>query len=284
MRWLLILFIAGYVAVIIPFTDYLRSKPFVEKLGRAPHPEMLRLVAADQKQFLADIFVLKTLIYYGTLVEKSKAKIDIPPDYFTIFRTIETAVKLDPYNMDAYYFAQAVLVWDVKRIREVNTLLEYGMKYRNWDFYLPFFAGFNYSYFLRDYEKAAACYRKAGELSGDELSTNLAGRYFYEAGQTDLAIAFLSTMVKGAKTPAIRKSLSTRLLALKAVRDIERAKNRLAAECPTCRITIDNLLLRGYLATVPADPYGGSFFIDSTGKVRSTSKFSSKSSPGRPTE
>lgn len=284
MRWLLILCLVCYGVVIVPFTNYLRNKPFVEKLGRVPHPEMVRLAAADQKQFIAASFVMKTLIYYGSLVEKSKVKIDIPPDYFTIFKNVETAVKLDPYNMDAYYFAQAILVWDVKRIKEVNSLLEHGMKYRNWDFYLPFFAGFNYSYFLHDYQKAADCYRRAAELSGDELPTNLAGRYFYEAGQTDLAIAFLSTMVKGAKSPAIRKSLSTRLQALIAVRDIEQAKKRMASECPTCSVTLGNLLRRGYLRTVPPDPYGGEFYIDSTGKVRSTSGFANKTAQVRPAE
>jgi hypothetical protein len=29
----------------------------------------------------------------------------------------------------------------------------------------------------------------------------------------------------------------------------------------------------GYLAALPIDPYGGTFFIDTAGKVRSTSKF-----------
>ncbi len=65
--------------------------------------------------------------------------------------------------MDAYYFAQAVLVWDVGQVRLANELLEYGMRYRTWDYLLPFFAGFNYSYFLKDNEKAAQYYR--GQLS-----------------------------------------------------------------------------------------------------------------------
>jgi tetratricopeptide (TPR) repeat protein len=260
----------------------MRNKPFVEKLGRVPHPEMMRLASADQKEFVANSLVLKTLIYYGTLVEKSKAKIDVPPDYYTIFKTIQAAVTLDPYNMDAYYFTQAVLVWDVKRIREVNTLLEHGMKYRDWDFYLPFFAGFNYSYFLHDYAKAAACYRRAGELSGDELHANLAGRYFYESGQTDLAIAFLTTMVKSAKTAAIQKSLAVRLKALEVVREIELAKSRLESDCPGCTLSIEELVRRGYLAEVPVDPYGGKFFIDSAGKVRSTSGFARKTRPDSP--
>ena len=45
------------------------------------------------------------------------------------------------------------------------------------------------------------------------------------AGQTDLAIAYLTTMVKGAKNEAIKVTLATRLRALEGVRAIEGARN-----------------------------------------------------------
>ena len=98
----------------------MHNKPFVEKLGYVPQAEVLKFVTADQKMFVADSLVMKTLFYFGSLVEKSTAKFILPPDYFSIYKTIETAVKLDPYNMDAYYFAQAVMVWDAKRVKEAN--------------------------------------------------------------------------------------------------------------------------------------------------------------------
>jgi tetratricopeptide (TPR) repeat protein len=272
MRLLLILFLGLYAIIIFPFTAYMNAKPFVEKIGYVPQADMLRLMAADQKQFLACGLVMRTLIYFGTLVEKKEAKIDIPPDYYAIFKTIDTAVKLDPYNMDAYYFAQAVLVWDVRRIKEVNTLLEYGMKYRDWDFYLPFFAGFNYAYFLKDYGRAAGFYQRAGELTGDELPVSLAGRYFYEAGSTKLGIAYLDTMIKGARSASVRKNLATRLEALRGVSVIEQALERYRAEKGVPPGDIPVLVASGYLPKVPVDPYGGKFFLDEQGRVRTTSK------------
>src|ERR1035437_4961022 len=51
------------------------------------------------------------------------------------------------------------------------------MKYRTWDWQLPFFAGFNSAFFLKDYAAAARYYQRAGELSGSDLSRLLAGRY-----------------------------------------------------------------------------------------------------------
>src|SRR4051812_27991247 len=108
----LVLLAGLYVAIIIPFTGYMREKPFVEKLGYVPRPDVLKVMSADHKNVAAAALVMKALFYYGSLLEQSTAKITAPPDYFALYKTIETAVKLDPYNMDAYYFAQAVMVWE----------------------------------------------------------------------------------------------------------------------------------------------------------------------------
>ncbi len=270
---LLSLLVFFYVIIIFPFTSYMRNKPFVEKLGYIPQADVLKLVSADQRQMVAATLVWKVLFYFGSIVEKAINKIFIPPDYPGMLRVIQSTVKLDPYNMDAYYFAQAILVWDVRQIKLANELLEYGMKYRTWDFYLPFFAGFNYSYFMKDFEKAAIYYKKAAELSGSELFMSLAGRFMYESGQTDQAIVYLSVMEKDAKNEAIKKSFKTRLDAFKEVKKIEDASGRCLRDKKQKPASVDQLLKEGYLKEAPVDPYGGSFFIDDKGKVRSTSGF-----------
>lgn len=262
-----------YLSVIVPFTSYLRQKPYVEKLGNVPKVQVLKCLAADQKEFVAATMVMKVLMYYGSLVEKNANKIDVPVDYPAMSRIIHAAVKLDPYNMDAYYFAQATLVWDAKQIMLANNLLEYGMHYRTWDFMLPFFAGFNYAYFLKDYEKAARYYRMAGDLSGTELYINLAGRYFYESGQTDMAIAYLAAMEKSARNESIRKTFQTRLQAIREAKRIEVARDRFVKATGRLPVSVEELLQRKYLTESPVDPYGGKFLLESDGKVRSTSKF-----------
>ena len=268
---LLLLFV--YLALIPTFTAYLQNRPFTEKIGYTLQPEILRLIAADQKQAVASSLILKAIIYYGGLVEQNKNKLIVPPDYFGIYKTVETAVKLDPYNLDGYYFAQAILAWDVKRIREANLLLEYGMRYRTWDYYLPFFAGFNYAYFLKDYARAADYYKLAGELSGAELYQSLAGRYLQEAGKTDLAIGYLTSMVKGAKNDAIRKTFLIRLNAFKEVKRIESSRDTYRQQTGRLPGSVEELVTQGYLVPPPSDPYGGRFFLDTNGMVRTTSKF-----------
>lgn len=262
-----------YLGILFPFTAYMRNKPVIEKMGYVPKGEILCYLSADQKQFVASTLVMKVLFYFGSLVDRTDKSFGIPVDYPAMSRALHAAVKVDPYNMDAYYFAQAVLVWDVGQVKLANGLLEYGMKYRTWDYYLPFFAGFNYSYFLKDYAKAAKYYKLAGDLSGTELYINLAGRYFYESGQTDLAIAYLSTMEKSARNDSIRKVFQTRLQAIREAKRIEVARDCFVKENGRLPVSVEELLRRKYLAKPPVDPYGGRFFLEPDGKVRSTSKF-----------
>ena len=263
-----------YGILIIPFTTYLRNKPFVERLGYVPSVTALKVLAADHKEMAAAMLVLKVLMYFGGIVEKSDNKVVIPPDYISMSRLLHGAIKLDPYNMDAYYFAQSFLTWDVKQYKVANDLLIYGMKYRTWDWYLPFFAGFNSAYFLKDYKAAAIYYQRAGELSGSDLSRLLAGRYMQQSGETELAVAYLAAMVKGERNPAVKKNYEIRLAAFKEVHRIEVARDRYLEKGGALPVTLENIVRSGLLTPPPTDPYGGQFYLEADGKVATSSKFS----------
>ncbi len=262
-----------YAVLIVPFTKYLHTRPIIEKLGYVPSVQALKSVALDHKELTAASLVLKVLLYFGGLAQKSDNKIVSGPDYMAMSRILHGSVKLDPYNMDAYYFAQSFLTWDVKKYNIANDLLDYGMKYRTWDWQLPFFAGFNYAYFLKDYGKAAQYYKRAGELSGSDLSIMLAGRYMQESGQTDLAIAYLTSIVNGERNPALKESYETRLRAFKVVKRIEIARDRYFKNTGRMPTEIKQLFALGYLSPLPRDPYGGKFYLEKDGRVVTTSKF-----------
>lgn len=272
-RAVLLVFFILYLCLIFPFTSYLKQRPFVEQLGYVPQPEILKFATADQKQFMSASLVWKVLIYFGGLFDRAMNRIYTPPDFAGMQLTIKSAVTLDPYNMDAYYFAQAVMVWDMKEVKAATELLEFGMKYRDWDWQLPYFAGFNYGYFLRNYDKAAKYFKRVGELTGNVLSINLAGRYMYEAGQTDMAIAYLTAMERGAQNEAIRRSFKIRLEAFKGVKLMETARDAYVKKYEKYPASVETLLDRGFIKEIPVDPYGGTFYLDESGRVRSTSKF-----------
>ena len=272
---LLLISLLCYGVLIGPFTAYLRSKPIEEKLGYVPSIKLLKPLSADQKELAAASLVFKVLMYYGNVVGKAPegAVLTEQPDLQGMSRLLHGAVQLDPYNMDAYYFAQGILTWDARQFKVANDLLEYGMKYRSWDWYLPFFSGFNYAYFLKDYKKAAHYYNLAGDLSGEDLYKSLSSRYLQESGQTDLAIAYLTGMVKTAKNQAVKQSYEIRLKAFREVRRIELARELFAAAKERLPVSVDQLVHSGYLDPAPVDPYGGRFLLEPDGKVTSSSKF-----------
>jgi tetratricopeptide (TPR) repeat protein len=252
---------------------------------------VFKSIAADQKELVGASLVLKVMMYFGGLIEKADNQFSVPPDYLSMSRLLHGAVKLDPYNMDAYYFAQSFLTWDVKQYKLANDLLDYGMTYRTWDWSLPFFAGFNSAFFLKDYPAAAKYYQRAGELSGSDLNRLLAGRYMQESGQTELAISYLTAMLKRENNPALKKSYQFRLTAFREARRIEVARNRYREARGVMPATVEQLVSSGFLSTPPKDPYGGMFYLEGDGKVATTSKFAfagikntSKKKAGEPDE
>jgi hypothetical protein len=274
MRVLVPLLIAAYLAIIYPFTSYLGNRPAINKIGYMPEGEMLKFAVGDHRYLMSEWSVFKVMLYFGGMFDNNPNKVKLPPEYANMARIISTAVFLDPYNIDAYYLSQAAFVWDVKdSARDINKLLAYGMRYRTWDFYLPFFAGFNAAYFLNDYKTAADYMKIAAELSGDPLFAKLAARYFHQAGRTELGIIFIDSMAKGAKDEKIKKTYLLRKAALQSAKEISDAVQIFKERFHNYPASINDLVRLGLLKKVPVDPYGGRFYITGTGKVETTSKF-----------
>lgn len=271
---ILVILFAVYATLLVPFTQHLQTKPFLEKVGYVPEPLVVKMLAFDQRHAVAAGLIFRVLIYYGTLVEKKRIT-TTPPDDSSMRAILSVTSRLDPYNMDTYYFAQS-LVWDEVKVRETIKLLEYGMRFRDWDFYLPFFAGFNYAFFLKDYKAAATHYTTAARLTGSDLFSRLASRYMYESGQTELAIGYLDAMIKSSRNEAIKKSFETRRSALLEVRRIEMARDRYREQFGRLPALLGELFDQGLLTRPVIDPYGGVFYIESDGTVRSTSKFAGR--------
>ncbi|UOD35913.1 hypothetical protein DSN97_09000 [Deferribacteraceae bacterium V6Fe1] len=254
------------------FKADMQQRPLFEKLGYTPQGKLYKVVLGEFRWFTGVYLTFKSIIYYGGNVEKIGQRRFNEVEYYNLYRTLETSILLNPYNEDAYYFAQGAFTWDIGRVKEVNLLLEYVAKYRTWDFKVPYFLGFNYAYFLKDFNKAAEYYKKASELSGSPLFTNLAARYFYEGGETELGIAHLKAMINMTRKENIKKVYETRLKSLEAINAIEKAVRKYKNIYGKNPENIQQLVSAGILDKIPEDPYGGQFYIDENNKVRTTSK------------
>jgi tetratricopeptide (TPR) repeat protein len=175
--------------------------------------------------------------------------------------------------MDAYYFAQGVLTWEPHMIPRLLELLEYGFAHRPWDWYLPFFLSFDYAFYLKDYNKAGEYLAKVAQLKPEiKWYVTLAARYFYEGGSTALALAYLKEMIPTARNEAIKKGMITRAEAFEKILRIEKAVLVYTNRFQTEPKKIEDLVEAGLLERIPQDPYGGYFYLDKKGKVRTTSK------------
>jgi hypothetical protein len=257
---------------------FMKNRPFLEKLGAAPNAKIVAPVAGGFKSLLASFWVTKVLVYYGSLIDPEKGQFLATPEYYNLYKTIESSTYIDPYNADSYYFAQATFTWELGRIKEVNSLLVYGMNYRSWDYLLPFYAGFNNAYFLQDYEDAALLMKIAAERSGSSLFTKLASRYFYQSSQTDFGIRFLQSVIDQTKNERLRSVYQIRLNALQQVSQLEAAVILYHNSTGLLPSDLSQLVEGKLIESIPLDPYGGTFYIDREGRVVSTSKFSFTSS------
>ncbi|HWR59824.1 MAG TPA: hypothetical protein VN328_13135, partial [Thermodesulfovibrionales bacterium] len=249
------------------------AKTMEEKLGYLPQKETMKIFALDHKALLSEWIFFKAIVYYGGRVDTENPAVQRNIEYANIYRFLDSATYLDPYNIDAYYFAQAVFAWQLGKVREVNRLLQRGVEYRTWDFHLPFFLGFNNFYFLKDYKAASQYMKQVALLTDNNLATTLAARFFYESGETEAAITFLKFMIEKTWKENLRKLLETRLRALESIDVLEKGVKRFEGIYNRKPASIDELVRRGIIDKLPEDPYGGNLYIDKSGKIRTTSEF-----------
>jgi hypothetical protein len=80
-------------------------------------------------------------------------------------------------------------------------------------------------------------------------------------------------MAKGAKTQGVKDIYEKRIEAFKSVRRIEVALAEFFSRYEKSPSSLATLVDVGVLKEIPQDPYGGEFYLDQTGKVRTTSDF-----------
>jgi tetratricopeptide (TPR) repeat protein len=261
---ILFLFLTAYSLTFAHVKTYREGLRKGEPLLYLPPEEVIQIISLDYKSLVSKLIFFRAIVYFGDKLETK-----IMPNWHWIHKAMYTSVYLDPYNIDSYYFAEAVLTWDAKMIKEANELLERGLKYRGWDWYIPFFIGFNYLYFLKDNQRAAPYYKRAAEL--EPSVAPLAAKVYYKINETPFAIAFLKKMHEDAQNENVRKSISIRLDALEKIFFLEKTVNQYKDAFHKMPESLDELIKAGVIEKLPQDPYGGNFFLDKNGQIKTTS-------------
>ena len=148
---LLPLHILGLQAV----TREWKSLPKGEDTAYVLPSPILKVMSLEFKGLTSDFMFLRAIVFNGSILERGNIKGTQKWEWGLLHDTLNASSDLDPYFFDPYYVAQAQLTWGANMIREVNVMLDKGIRHREWDWMLPFFAGFNHFYFLQENDNAS---------------------------------------------------------------------------------------------------------------------------------
>lgn len=246
------------------------TKPvFKEEKIFLPAP-FLRAFAGEFKGIMADFLVINVSSYYGgIIIEKNEA---IKKEFEYINKVLKAATVLDPYYFDSYYFAQAILSWEGRMPEEAIAILKVGMEKRKDDWLIPFWIGFNYYYFLNDKKKASYYFKEASlRPNASDLIASMTTIASYEGGETEMAILFLEDMIKRTDDEYKRRKFMIKLEALKRISYLEKAVLEFKKRYKRFPRHLTELVENKIILELPKDPYGGDFYIDERGKVKTTS-------------
>jgi hypothetical protein len=238
-----------------------------------PSP-VLKITSFEFKGIVSDLLFIKAMVFMGSTYERNEEPRLKPEKWQWLDKVLTASTDLDPYFIDPYYLANAHLTWDGGLVRETNLLLEKGIRYRDWDWILPFYAGFNSFFFLHDSAKAADFLVIASKRPGpSEQLLSLASRLAYKDKKTENAILFLEAVEKKTENERLKNEYQTRVHALQVRLFLERSLLIYKEKFRRVPVSLQRMIEKGILKEIPRDPYGGKFSISPDGEITCTSDY-----------
>ncbi|MFC1556185.1 hypothetical protein ACFL67_03795 [candidate division KSB1 bacterium] len=240
--WLIVIFIAclSVVFLVQHTADYENN---VE--GKAeydmfytPHPDYARMLSCGFKGAAADIYWIKTVIYFGRRVMKKDLeymgyelysdKRDDPGylqwkkntafRYRYLYDLLNTVTELDPYFHLPYTFGGLFLTLKYGRPDLSVELLKKGREFIKDSWHIPYYLGFNYYFYLNDPLKAAEYYMEAARFEDAPKEViSLARGILMNEGKRNMAIEFITGVKESTDNPDTKKEMEKLLEQMKTV-------------------------------------------------------------------
>lgn len=181
-----------------------------EEFLRLPRAEYLRKAALGFDNLLADMLWLKAVQHIGERKISSEG-------YDWIYKALDIVSTLDPKYVEPYEVGGLILTIDGNKVDLSNKILEKGVANITDVWQLPYYLGFNYFFYLKDYQKAAEYMSRAASTPGSPpYMPLLASRLYVESKDPAYALEFLGRMYENTKDEGLRERLMQRMLALKS--------------------------------------------------------------------
>ena len=245
-----------------------RTAVQIEGLAQLPKGEYLKPALLGYHHLGADILWLK-------LVQVVGKKRNSADEYEWMYHALDVITTLDPHYAYAYYVGGNILGDLANRPDLSIRLLEKGVKANPEVWNIPFLLGYNYYFLLGDPAKGAEYIMEAARRpDGPAYLPGLATRMAAEAGSPDTALAFLEARLLETHDPEMREVLANRMKEVIIERDIRILESAVEAYRTQHQIpptTFTDLVAVGILPSLPQEPFGGDYRLDSkTGSVSSS--------------
>ncbi len=203
------------------------------------------------------------------LMSHKKLDMMTKKDWQWFYKMLNASNYLDPYLQDTLFLANA-MTWSGKRYKQAITILKRGADKRTWDWRIPFFVGFDYFYFLKDYKEGAKWLLKAAKRphSPSAVLTSLAATLSTRDGQLEMGITILKNQIAHTKNKRLKRFYKKRLASLKHVLILEQAIRIYQKRFRHYPKTIKQLVTSGILPRIPEDPFGAHYQIKPDGHIK----------------
>lgn len=257
------------VATSAMVADRLRPREAkLAQLSYLPKGEYLKVAVLGYRHVVADLLWIKALNIFGPRNARQE-------EYLSGYRAVDVLTDLDPKFVAAYQVGGIILsVWG--NLPEVsNQILLKGMEHNPDTWELPFLAGFNYYYELKNPQMGGKYLQIASEIPGvPPFLPKLATRMTVESGDPDAAIEFLQRMYERTQDERLKDNLRRRMQEVTGERDLrvlEQAVLRYQHRYGRRPVRLSDLVTGGILPRIPEEPFGGVYELSEVdGSVRST--------------
>ncbi len=218
------------------------------------------------RNVLADIAWLEAVQVAGNLKMT-------PADYDRLYELLNIEANFDPKFDIPYLLGGLVLGESPDHGKDALYVFERGRREYPSDWRFPFYIGYTNYFSLGETETAGKAMAEAARLHGSPAYLpGLASRMLSEAKEPGAALAMLEAIVRQESDPARRAVLERRIREVTAERDLqalERAVESYREMMGVVPQELSDLVLAGILTSIPEEPNGGRYLLETGGKVRS---------------
>lgn len=189
---------------------------------------------------------------------------------------VKSIVELDPAFTAVYERGTSILAVMVVAPQAAREVAERGIERTPGTWRMPFLAGYVCFYELRDMACGADYMRLVTTIPGHPIWVRpLAARLTTASGQYDASIEFLARWIEATPHESGKKYMRERLRQAILARDVDALSTAVDAYREREGATpakIEDLVSAGILRGIPAEPFGGYYFLREDGSVGWTSQ------------